>query len=85
MRAGVRMHYQQVGEGPDLVMVHGITGNLAVWHLHIVPELADHFRMLTYDLRGHGLQRHAAVGLQRGRDGERPARSCSTRSRSSAR
>ena len=52
---GVRIHYQQVGEGPDLVMVHGLTGNLAVWHLRIVPELADRFRVLTYDLRGHGL------------------------------
>jgi pimeloyl-ACP methyl ester carboxylesterase len=36
-------------------MVHGITGNLAVWHLQIVPELSDHFRILTYDLRGHGM------------------------------
>ena len=52
---GVRIHYQQVGEGPDLVMVHGLTGNLAVWHLRIVPELLDCFRVLTYDLRGHGL------------------------------
>ena len=52
---GVRIHYQQVGEGPDLVMVHGLTGNLAVWHLRIVPELSDRFRVLTYDLRGHGL------------------------------
>jgi pimeloyl-ACP methyl ester carboxylesterase len=51
---GVRIHYQQVGEGPDVVMVHGITGNLAVWHLRIVPALSDRFRMLTYDLRGHG-------------------------------
>jgi len=51
---GLRIHYQQVGEGPDLVMVHGLTGNLAVWHLRIVPELAEHFRILTYDLRGHG-------------------------------
>jgi pimeloyl-ACP methyl ester carboxylesterase len=55
LRSGLRVHYQQVGEGPDVVMVHGITGNLAVWHLHIVPALADRFRMLTYDLRGHGL------------------------------
>jgi pimeloyl-ACP methyl ester carboxylesterase len=54
LRNGVRIHYQQLGTGPDLVMVHGITGNLAVWHLHIVPLLADHFRILTYDLRGHG-------------------------------
>jgi pimeloyl-ACP methyl ester carboxylesterase len=52
---GVRIHYQQVGEGPDLVMVHGLTGNLAVWHLRIVSELSERFRILTYDLRGHGL------------------------------
>ncbi|MGD1057746.1 MAG: alpha/beta hydrolase [Solirubrobacteraceae bacterium] len=52
--SGVRIHYQQVGDGPDLVMLHGLTGNLAVWHLRIVPELAEHFRVLTYDLRGHG-------------------------------
>jgi pimeloyl-ACP methyl ester carboxylesterase len=51
---GVRLHYQQVGEGPDLVLVHGLTGNLAVWHLRIVPELSERFRVLTYDLRGHG-------------------------------
>jgi pimeloyl-ACP methyl ester carboxylesterase len=51
---GLRIHYQQVGAGPDVVMVHGITGNLAVWHLHIVPALSEHFRVLTYDLRGHG-------------------------------
>lgn len=50
----VKLHYQQVGTGPDLVMVHGITGNLAVWHLHIVPALSEHFRVVTYDLRGHG-------------------------------
>jgi pimeloyl-ACP methyl ester carboxylesterase len=54
LRNGVRIHYQQVGEGPDLVMVHGLTGNLAVWHLQIVPALSEHFRVLTYDLRGHG-------------------------------
>jgi pimeloyl-ACP methyl ester carboxylesterase len=55
LRSGLRVHYQQVGQGPDVVMVHGITGNLAVWHLHIVPALAGRFRLLTYDLRGHGL------------------------------
>jgi len=54
LKSGVRIHYQQVGEGPDLVMVHGLTGNLAVWHLRIVPELSEHLRVLTYDLRGHG-------------------------------
>ncbi len=51
---GARLHYQQVGEGPDLVLIHGLTGNLAVWHLKIVPLLWDRFRVLSYDLRGHG-------------------------------
>jgi pimeloyl-ACP methyl ester carboxylesterase len=52
---GLKVHYQRVGDGPDVVMVHGITGNLAVWHLQLVPALADRYRLLTYDLRGHGL------------------------------
>jgi pimeloyl-ACP methyl ester carboxylesterase len=55
LRSGLRLHYQRVGEGPDVVLVHGITGNLAIWHLHLVPALAERFRVLTYDLRGHGL------------------------------
>ncbi len=54
LRNGIRLHHITAGDGPDLVLVHGITGNLAVWHLHMVPVLLDHFRVLTYDLRGHG-------------------------------
>jgi pimeloyl-ACP methyl ester carboxylesterase len=54
LSSGLTLHYQRVGAGPDVVMVHGITGNLAVWHLHLVPALAGEHRVLTYDLRGHG-------------------------------
>ena len=28
LRSGVKIHYQQIGEGPDLVMIHGLT---ATW------------------------------------------------------
>jgi pimeloyl-ACP methyl ester carboxylesterase len=51
---GVQLHYQQSGRGPHVVMVHGITGNLAIWHLEIVPALESEYRITTYDLRGHG-------------------------------
>jgi pimeloyl-ACP methyl ester carboxylesterase len=51
---GVDLHYLQAGSGPDLVMLHGLSGNLAVWHLRMVPLLQDRFRVTTYDLRGHG-------------------------------
>ena len=51
---GITLHYEQVGDGPDLVLIHGIGGNLATWHFKIVPLLWDKYRTLTYDLRGHG-------------------------------
>lgn len=50
----LNFHYWQSGKGPDVVLVHGLGGNLAGWHLSIVPELQREYRVLTYDLRGHG-------------------------------
>lgn len=51
---GINIHYMTVGRGPDIVMIHGFLGNLAVWHLNIAPALRREFRLTTYDLRGHG-------------------------------
>ena len=72
--SGLSVHYQQVGQGPDVVMVHGITGNLAVWHLHIVPALCDRYRTLTYDLRGHGYSGTPPEGYSPDDMADRPAR-----------
>ena len=66
-------------------MVHGLTGNLAVWHLQIVPELSDHFRVLTYDLRGHGLSDMPPTGYSARRRWRTTCWNCWTRSRSSDR
>jgi pimeloyl-ACP methyl ester carboxylesterase len=62
----VTLHYIASGRGPDLVMLHGFLGNLAVWHLNIVPELRDRFRVLTYDLRGHGYSQVTPDGYTTG-------------------
>ena len=51
---GFGLHYWQLGQGPDLVMLHGLNGNLAVWHLELAPRLRSEYRITTYDLRGHG-------------------------------
>jgi pimeloyl-ACP methyl ester carboxylesterase len=51
---GVELHYQTVGRGPDLVMVHGLAANLAFWFLTVVPRLTRDFRVTVLDLRGHG-------------------------------
>jgi pimeloyl-ACP methyl ester carboxylesterase len=38
---GLRIHYTQAGDGPDLVLIHGLTGNLAVWHLEIASGITS--------------------------------------------
>src|SRR6185437_2944757 len=52
---GMRFYYQQAGEGQDVVLLHGVTGNMAVWPLiNMLPTLAADFSVTAYDLRGHG-------------------------------
>jgi 3-oxoadipate enol-lactonase len=52
---GVRLFYQQTGSGPDVVLIHAVTSNLAVWMFSGLPDvLAADFRVTLYDLRGHG-------------------------------
>lgn len=51
---GVDLHYWTVGEGPDIIMLHGLGGNLAIWHMHVVPLLREQYRLTTLDMRGHG-------------------------------
>lgn len=41
------------GDGPPLVMIHGWGVSWQVW-LSTAPLLAKHFRVITFDLRGHG-------------------------------
>ncbi|MEW6380461.1 MAG: alpha/beta hydrolase [bacterium] len=56
------IHYQQHGKGPDVVLIHGITGNLSIWFMNILPALAKKYRVTAYDLRGHGYSDRPASG-----------------------
>jgi pimeloyl-ACP methyl ester carboxylesterase len=49
----VRLRYFVGGEGPPLVLVHGLGGAAANW-IEVVRALAPRFRMLVPDLPGHG-------------------------------
>lgn len=56
-------HYQQVGHGPDVVLIHGFTSNMAMWVFGgIANSLKDRFRVTSYDLRGHGASSAPATG-----------------------
>jgi pimeloyl-ACP methyl ester carboxylesterase len=51
---GLRFHYLDWGgDGPPLVMLHGFTGHAHTWD-HTARALADQYRVLALDQRGHG-------------------------------
>ncbi|MFB6810678.1 alpha/beta fold hydrolase [Streptomyces sp. NPDC056387] len=49
---GADLHYEVVGEGEPLVLVHGSWVDHGTWR-RVVPRLAQSFRVLVYDRRGH--------------------------------
>jgi pimeloyl-ACP methyl ester carboxylesterase len=53
------LHYQEHGEGPCVVFLHGSGGNHLSWWQQI-PALSRHYRCLVLDLRGFGLS-YAAI------------------------
>jgi pimeloyl-ACP methyl ester carboxylesterase len=60
---GVDLHYQQAGAGPDVVLLHAVTANMAVWLVsNLLETLAEDFRVTAYDLRGHGLSAAPPTG-----------------------
>jgi pimeloyl-ACP methyl ester carboxylesterase len=50
---GVRMRYFVGGQGPPLILVHGLGGAAANW-TELAPLLASSHRLLVPDLPGHG-------------------------------
>lgn len=50
---GVTLRYEVTGEGPDLLLSHGVIENSSSWD-GVVACLADLFRVTCYDARGRG-------------------------------
>ena len=50
---GTPLSYETTGEGEPLVLVHGSWGESTMWGF-VSPGLAETFRVVTYDRRGHG-------------------------------
>lgn len=60
---GLTMHVQQAGEGPDVVLIHGVTGDLSIWFLcKAMTDLARTHRVTAFDLRGHGYSEVTPAG-----------------------
>src|ERR1044072_1061407 len=50
---GQPVTYHRLGEGPALVLVHGITSSSRTWH-EVLPALAENHTVIAPDLLGHG-------------------------------
>jgi len=52
-RDGVRIHYDVQGQGEVLLLSHGYSATSKMWEKQ-VEALADRYRVVTWDMRGHG-------------------------------
>ena len=51
---GIKMYYEESGEGDPVIMIMGVTANGAVWEAH-AEDWSQHFRCIMPDNRGVGL------------------------------
>jgi pimeloyl-ACP methyl ester carboxylesterase len=62
---GVRLRAREVAgpssEAPALLLHHGLASSQRIWDL-MLPSLTHHFRVVTYDARGHGLSAKPSSG-----------------------
>jgi pimeloyl-ACP methyl ester carboxylesterase len=50
---GDRIAYRAAGEGPVLLLIHGLAGSAVTWR-HVMPALTERFRVVAPDLLGQG-------------------------------
>jgi len=52
--AGQQVHYFQDGTGPDVVLIHGASGNMRDFTFDLVDRLSDRYRVTVFDRPGLG-------------------------------
>jgi pimeloyl-ACP methyl ester carboxylesterase len=52
-RDGVGIHYEATGSGPAVLLSHGYSATCRMWDAQ-VAALKDRYRVITWDMRGHG-------------------------------
>lgn len=59
---GARLHYIDIGSGPTIVMVHGLTGQLRNFTYALTERLVSDFRLIVVDRPGSGYSTYNRVG-----------------------
>lgn len=50
---GAELHYLEAGDGPMVILLHGLEGNALQW-CNVTPALAEHFYVMALDQIGFG-------------------------------
>lgn len=58
---GVKTHYQKIGQGTPLVLLHGWGCTWEIW-APVIPQLSESFQLIIPDLPGFGKSEHASEG-----------------------
>jgi esterase len=58
------VHIQELNKeaAKTVLLVHGMFSNLSVYFFNIAPILAEHFHVVMYDLKSHGMSERAPEG-----------------------
>jgi pimeloyl-ACP methyl ester carboxylesterase len=59
---GARLHYIDIGSGPTIVMVHGLTGQLRNFTYALTERLVSDYRVIVIDRPGSGYSTYNRVG-----------------------
>ncbi|MEM6341124.1 MAG: alpha/beta hydrolase [Pseudomonadota bacterium] len=51
---GVQVHAQVMGEGPDLILIHGASGNVRDFTFDFAQRLTERYRVIIFDRPGLG-------------------------------
>lgn len=62
-RDGISLSYQKRGNGPPLLLIHGLGSSSIDWEFQYA-ELGEHFELIMPDLRGHGQSTQAFFDMQ---------------------
>ncbi|MCK9419581.1 MAG: alpha/beta hydrolase [Nitrospirae bacterium] len=63
---GIVLNCWSVGEGEDVVLIHGLAANHAFWRLDVLLSFAKSHRVTIYDQRGHGYSEMPPEGYTSG-------------------
>jgi pimeloyl-ACP methyl ester carboxylesterase len=50
----VTIDYRTLGEGRDIVLIHGLGANQGFWNPSVLIPMSRRYRVTIFDLRGHG-------------------------------